>query len=91
MDSNFLCSIQRRRSRDFVIFCGGQYVSCFQFSFSLEVSFLFSFNGPEKDGRVLNIQVTVYMSSHDKRSLDGLFMLKELEKNLIHSVSKSPD
>ena len=57
----------------------------------LEVSFSFRFNKPEKDGRVLDIQVARFMSSYDKGLLDDLFVFKDLEKNLMHSVSKSLD
>ena len=87
MDSNFLCSIQSRQSHVFAIFRGGKDVSCFHFSL-FGVSFSFSFNDPEKEGRVLGIQITIFMSIPNKRSLDGLFMFKESENNLIHSISK---
>ena len=90
MDSNFLCSSQRRRSHAFARFHGGKDLSCFQFSF-LGVSFSFNFTDPEKEGRVLSIQVVGFMSTRDKGSFDIFLMFKESEKNLIHSVSKLLD
>ena len=90
MDSNFFCSVQRKQSRVYARFCEGKDLSCFHFSF-LGVSFSFNFNEPKKEGRVLGIQVVGFMSSHDKGSLDGIFVFKESKKNLIHSVSELLD
>ena len=90
IDSNLLCSVQRRQSHSFSIFHGVKDLSCFQFSF-FGVLFSSSFNESKKEGRVLGIEVTRFMSSHDKGVLDGLFVFKESEKNLIHSISELLD
>lgn len=71
-------------------FGGGKDVSFFQFSF-FGVYFSFSFSNLKNEGRVLGIQVAIFMSICDKGLFDILFMFKELGKNLIHFISKLLD
>lgn len=95
VDSNFLCFDQKVKES---CFCNISWIKgckllpiLFFFLVGGGLSFLFNFNKPKKEGRVLGILIIGYMSSHDKGLLDGLFMFKESEKDLIYSISKSLD
>jgi hypothetical protein len=89
VDSNF-CSLFKGTKSCFYKNLKREGVKFFPILF-LGVFLSFNFDDPEKDRRILGVQVIGFMSSRDKVLLDDLFMFKELEKNLTHFISKLLD